>query len=180
MNQQGLDSLHQRLRRARLDAGLTQSALAVQVGCKQSAVSMMEAGRREALSHETLLKVASLLHVEVPDVASEAAAAPVMMGNTRSVCGNFNCPSNLPYCVGETVFFLPLGTAGGSRHCVFCGELLMRTCPDCGSPIVHAGGCCGACGHGLVEFPAAYTDDRSRWIAERVAAIDLLRNHQGA
>ena len=37
------EPLYKTLRRARIAAGLTQSALAERAGCRQSAVSMMEA-----------------------------------------------------------------------------------------------------------------------------------------
>ena len=61
MNDEGGEALHKILRRARIDAGLTQAALAAQVGCTQSAISMMEAGRQEVLSKESLVKLAKIV-----------------------------------------------------------------------------------------------------------------------
>lgn len=171
MTEDGREILHKRLRRARLEAGLTQAALAQQVGCKQSAVSMMEAGRREAMAHETLVKVAAVLKVDLPELSE---SVPCVLLHAVSVCGNFNCPSNLPYIVGDDVYFFPLGNVGHGRHCIFCGELLMSVCAHCSAPIVNHGGCCQACGKLFVELPEEYVEDVPGWVAARVEAIESL------
>ncbi|MGI5868994.1 MAG: helix-turn-helix domain-containing protein [Kiritimatiellia bacterium] len=171
-----MDAIYRELRRARIAAGLTQAALAAQVGCTQSAVSMMEAGRAEALSRESLEKLAKILNVTLPG-ASEAkpqAFVPGVGGAGAAVCPGFNCPTNLPYAVGSDVFFMPLGTAGGGRHCVFCGELLMRRCPACDAPLSTPGGCCAACGAAIVTMPDGYVDDPQAWIDRRLATIEAL------
>ena len=62
-----MEAIFKQLRKARIAAGLTQAALAGQVGCTQSAVSMMEAGRPEALSRESLEKLAKVLNVTLPE-----------------------------------------------------------------------------------------------------------------
>lgn len=172
MTEGGKESLHKRLRRARREAGLTQAALAQQVGCKQSAVSMMEAGRREAMARETLVKVAALLKVDLPEMSESVSPA---LSPAISICGNFSCPSNLPYVVGNDVYFLPLGNVGRGRYCIFCGEVLMSICAHCAAPIVKHGGCCGACGEVFVELPEEYVDDVPGWVAGRVEAIESLR-----
>lgn len=177
MTDNGRENLHKRLRRARREAGLTQAALAQQVGCKQSAVSMMEAGRREAMAHDTLVKVAALLKVDLPEIAEPA---PQALSHAVSVCGNFSCPSNLPYVVGDDVYFLPLGTVGRGRHCIFCGELLMSVCAHCVTPIANRGGCCGACGELFVELPEGYVEDVPGWVAGRVEAVESLRRFLSA
>lgn len=174
MTRDGTESIHKILRKARLDAGITQAALAVQVGCKQSAVSMMEAGRREAISHESLVKLAGILQVELPDSAPMQSIL-LSSGSGISICSNFNCPSNMPYPVGEEVYFMPLGNVGSGHHCVLCGELLSRVCPNCGGGIAAFGGCCGSCGSAIVEMPAGYADDIPAWIQARLAVIARLR-----
>ena len=70
------EPLHLVLRRARQAANLRQTALAQQVGCTQSALSMFEGGRASALSAETVRKVAETLGVELP-ASFPAADAPV-------------------------------------------------------------------------------------------------------
>lgn len=170
-----MDAIYKELRKARIAAGLTQAALAGQVGCTQSAVSMMEAGRAEALSRESLEKLAKILNVTLPEASAPAPASQSQSSEAGlSVCQNFNCPTNLPYAVGGEFFFMPLGTTGSGRHCVFCGELLARRCPSCNAPITTLGGCCASCGAAIVTMPEGYADDPQSWIDRRVAAIAAL------
>ncbi|MBR1835922.1 MAG: helix-turn-helix domain-containing protein, partial [Kiritimatiellae bacterium] len=63
------------LRRGRLAAGLTQSALAQKVGCKQSALSMLEHGSATAVSRETLARIADAVGVELPPEPAAAVLA---------------------------------------------------------------------------------------------------------
>lgn len=160
------------LRRGRLAAGLTQSALAEKVGCKQSALSMLEGGRFSAVSRETLARIADAVGVALPEDAvppATLAAAALPLG--FSFCPNGDCLSNLPYFVGAELLLLPLGTAGEGPHCAVCGEILSRVCPACGAPVKRGGGCCSACGAPLVPAPAAAATDPCAWAAARQAAI---------
>ena len=177
MTSDGSENIHKVLRKARIEAGLTQAGLATQVGCTQSAVSMMEAGRQEAISSESLVKLASILKVKLPE---SSLAVPSVQASVSgvSVCSNFNCPSNMPYRVGDDVFFMPLGNAGNGHHCVFCGEILTRKCPHCGAPIVTPGGCCAACGTVLVEMPAGYSENIRNWVEDRLGIIASLSHVQ--
>ncbi len=174
MNDERAEALHNILRRARIKAGLTQAALAAQVGCTQSAISMMEAGRQEVLSKESLVKLAKIVGVELPESVAGGGDLGTSVGNGIAVCTNFNCPSNMPYMVGDEVYFMPQGTSGGGRHCILCGELLTRKCPHCGSEIPMAGGCCGSCGAAIVELPSGYTADERAWVDGRIAAIERI------
>lgn len=172
------EPLYKTLRRARIAAGLTQSALAERAGCRQSAVSMMEAGRTTALSQETLRKIAGELGVTLPDALPAAALAPASAIATAlgaAWCPNFQCLSNLPYFIGEELFFLPLGTAGDGAHCLLCGELLERACPACGARVHHASGCCEACGRPLVAMPEGFADAPRAWADAQREQIALLR-----
>ncbi|MBQ9727452.1 MAG: helix-turn-helix transcriptional regulator [Kiritimatiellae bacterium] len=161
------------LRRGRLAAGLTQSALAQKVGCKQSALSMLEHGSATAVSRETLARIADAVGVELPPepaaaVLAAAAAAPPA---GFAFCPDFECPTNMPYFVGSELLLLPLGSAGAGRHCAACGELLERACRACGAPVRRGCGCCTACGAPLVAAPAAgFAPDPRAWAAERRAA----------
>jgi len=173
MTSEGTENIHRTLRRARIEAGITQAGLAAQVGCTQSAVSMMEAGRAEALSKESLVKLAGILKVDLPESAPAPSVA-MPSGAGVPVCSNFNCPSNMPYLVGDEVYFMPLGNVGGGTHCVFCGELLTRKCPHCGVPVVTPGGCCALCGGVMVEMPTGYAENVSAWVDGRLAAISAI------
>lgn len=160
------------LRRGRLAAGLTQNELAEKVGCKQSALSMLERGRVSAVSRETLAKIAEAVGVALPEGAVPAAAAvAAALPLGFAFCPNFECLSNLPYFVGGELLLLPLGSAGDGAHCAVCGEILARTCPACGAPVRRGGGCCGRCGAPLVAVPAGEPADPAAWAAAQQAAI---------
>ena len=51
------------LAKARREKGMTQSALAEAVGCKQSAISMLESGQSAKIAQETVTRIAALLGV---------------------------------------------------------------------------------------------------------------------
>ena len=171
MEEEGQSDLHRRLRKARIAAGMTQAALAARVGCTQSAVSMMESGRREAISRESLEKLAGILNVKLPDDMGDQAPAVAAGRDALSFCPNYDCPSNVPYLVGGEVYFMPRGNVGHGRHCVLCGELLATACPECSAPVSVAGGCCGDCGAPIVPFPSGLTADTRTWARARVAEI---------
>ena len=160
------------LRRGRLAAGLTQNELAEKVGCKQSALSMLERGRASAVSRATLAKIAEAVGVELPAGAVPAAAAvAAALPLGFAFCPNFECLSNLPYFVGGELLLLPLGAAGDGKHCAVCGELLARACPACGAPVRRGGGCCGLCGAPFVALPDGEPADARAWAAAQQAAI---------
>ena len=171
--------LHRQLRDARRKLGLTQAELARRVACAQSAVCMMENGRADALSRETLAKIAAELHVELPEEgdAPSAATGPsgaMAAGGGVVICPNPDCPTNLPYRVGAEVFLLPRAHRGGGTHCPQCGEVLARACPECGAPL-HAGAAfCASCGAALVPHaydPAVLTDPWLRARQEQSRAL---------
>ena len=157
------------LARARREKGMTQSALAEAVGCKQSAVSMFEAGRVEKLSRETVKKIASLLEVPWPQSADPQDTAPGPL--PRGFCPNAFCPSNVPYAVNGELYFWPRRQpeADGTR-CACCGEILETRCPACGAP-VSAGACCTRCGAPRIANPLPPETDPEAWAARRRTAI---------
>jgi transcriptional regulator with XRE-family HTH domain len=172
--------LYRRLRNARRARGLTQSALAAQAGCTQSALSMMETGRMDALARPTLAKVAELLGVPLdPKSGAEGPTAAADAPAGRAFCPSCDCPSNVPLAVnGEVILWPRSQPGGGGRHCAFCGEVLAQTCRGCGAPAV-AGACCTHCGTPLVPPPAlgnrdpeTWADQRRRQIADWRALLD--------
>ena len=100
------ETIHRMFRRRRIEAGLTQSELARQVGCKQSAISMFESGRVDVLSRDKLASIAERLGID-PDMlpAPELPAATVPRSPRRLYyCPVDECPSNIPYTVRKSVF----------------------------------------------------------------------------
>ena len=174
MQEQPSKTIYRMLRDARRAKGLTQSALAQQAGCTQSALSMMELGRATALSRETLQKVADILGVQLPE--PENPGSPGETGLTvpgHAICPNPLCLSNRPYWIGEELFFLPTGRAGDGHYCALCGEVLIRNCPHCGAPLRTPGGCCTACGQPLLSGEGI-ADNLHVWSARQNETISHL------
>lgn len=146
--------LYRVLAAARRAQGVTQSALAKQVGCKQSAISMMERGRSNALAWSTLQAIGQALEVGVEAFASETEADANVPPPGRGYCPTFDCPANTPYIVNGTLYAMPRphAVAGGGDHCRYCGELQETQCPGCGTN-VGEGACCCACGTPYVPTP---------------------------
>lgn len=141
----------QQLRAARRSQGISQSVLAAETGCTQSAVSMMEKGRMDALGRDKLVRIAERLGVALPKDAGPAAAD----GPVSGFCPECDCPSNEPYLVGPHVFFRPIirpASAAHGHHCPDCGEVLETACPHCGRTI-QEGACCRHCGTPYVIAP---------------------------
>ena len=156
-----------KLRDARRAAKLSQSELAAEVGCKQSALSMFEQGRPTKLNDEVVEKLAKKFGVSLvaPSTTSNQQPATNNQQPTtnnqqpttnnlplRGFCPNPNCPSNKPYLVDGRQLRLPdreMADPVGAKFCAICGEVLEKRCPNCGSP-VHAGGICSLCGEPYV------------------------------
>lgn len=156
-----------KLRSARRARGLTQAQLAQQVGCQQSAVSMMEAGRTTALARETLERIAAQLGVALESGVPTPAAAVAAPSLGCAHCTDPECPSNIPFVVGGTLVFWPRPQpVAGGRHCVYCGEVLASACGTCGAS-AGTGACCRACGAPFVPPPATLRADSEAWAAER-------------
>jgi transcriptional regulator with XRE-family HTH domain len=160
------------LARARREKGMTQSALAQAVGCKQSAISMLESGQSEKLSQEAVGKIASLLEVtlEVPasQNPSSSLSLPPSVAVTQGYCPNAACPSNVPYVVAGELLFWPRRqpAAAGGKHCAYCGEVLERQCPRCGAAL-REGACCSACGKAKVTNTLPPEIEGEAWSAQR-------------
>lgn len=175
--------LHLQLRNARRSRGISQVELAQQVECKQSAISMMEGGRMSALARPTLEKIAAILGVELPpeieaETPSAGAAthvAPSLPEAPRvRICPNSECPGNIPYRVGEEVFFLPKGHHTSGNRCPYCGEVLVGVCPECGAPLHAAGGCCTECGASLITAVQEPASMNEAWLRMRQQQATLL------
>ena len=144
------------LREARRAAKLSQIVVADEVGCKQSALSAFEQGDGTKLSAEVVEKLAKKFGVDISKKAKGAAsagmvdvsAAHVVSEKEKGFCPNPRCPTNHAYEVEGRTYYMPdLAAADpvGGKFCAMCGEVLMKTCPNCGAR-VHRGGVCSICG----------------------------------
>ena len=144
----------QKIKEARLEAGLSQSALAKEVGCKQSAISMFEQGDGTKLNDEVIKRLAEKFNIDLKPkpiepvrTELEVKAAYLTPSSTRGFCPNPSCPSNHVYAVQGKTFYRPnLSEADPvyGKFCALCGEVLEKTCPNCGRS-VHEGAFCSWC-----------------------------------
>lgn len=149
-----------KVKEARRAAKLGQTAVAVKVGCKQSALCMFENGGVTKLNDEVINKLSKLFGIEIEtlDPAEETKEVAVLKTETRETlawplatkgfCPNPHCPSNHPYEVEGRVLIRPDRSAAdpvGAKFCAVCGEILEKRCPNCGAP-VHDGAICSHCG----------------------------------
>lgn len=148
-----MKTLGVQIRTARLQRKMSQSELARQVGCKQSALSMFEGGRMTALNDQTIGKICHFLGILPPSTGEQQAMMAVqpVVEKVRAYCPNPECPSNLPYSVNGQELFLPrrLEVSAAEHHCRWCGEIVERACPECGAA-VQSGAFCTQCGHTYV------------------------------
>jgi DNA-binding XRE family transcriptional regulator len=157
----------QRLRDARRAKHLTQAELAERVDCKQSAVSMMEAGRVTALAHETVSKIAAELGVPMEKAKASHADKSAASASGSAHCPDPECFSNVPLVVNGSLLFWPRPQpVAGGVHCAICGEVLVRVCPRCGAPAA-TGACCRHCGASYIAPPDTGGQDIETWAAAR-------------
>ena len=143
----------QKLKEARRTAKLSQSVVAAEVGCKQSALSMFEQGDGTKLNEAVIRKLAEKFRVSLAKAESVPVSAPASVGE-RGFCPNPHCPSNKVYEVDGRTFALPNRMAAdpvGGKFCALCGEILEKRCPNCGAP-VHDGAICSLCGDPYVAL----------------------------
>lgn len=171
-----------KFKEARKAKGYNQSTLARMVGCKQSAVSMFEAGMPTKLSDETVRKIADILGVslednpEAPQVALTPHSQLSFATAVHGYCPSCECPSNVPYVVGGHLFYRPLrrvSSPTGGTHCTQCGELLETRCPTCGAPL-NDGACCASCGSAYVTPTLPEGTDLITYVRVRNEEIERL------
>ena len=147
------------IRAARRQAGISQSALALEVGCKQSALSMFEQGAGTKLGEETIRKLAAKFGIKVEGMRGREQGEPDGRGEIAAggragtgFCPNQSCPTNAIYEIDGRRLARPNRSEAdpvGGKYCAFCGEVLERRCPNCGAP-VHSGAICSICGEPYV------------------------------
>jgi len=154
----------------RREKGLTQSALALEVGCKQSAISMLEAGQPSKLSKENIEKIASALGLTLQTAQAKLVSS---QGDKKGFCPNAHCPSNTPYVVQGQLVFQPRLQL--EKHCAYCAELLETACPNCASSITTEGVYCPFCGTARVTNTLPTDLPIATWAVERRRELMELR-----
>ena len=174
-----------KIAQARRDQGISQTALAQELGCKQPAISMFEAGDGTKLSEEMVKKLAMRFGISL-EVQSKVAGGNLENKETvdnfaqsaLAFCPNCQCPSNVPYVVEGRLLFRPSSQIAspvkGGRRCAVCGEVLEQRCPACGTPL-NAGACCVVCGMPYVTSTLPPGTDVEEWARIRRDEIIALR-----
>ena len=177
--------LCRKIAQARRDQGISQTALAQELGCKQPAISMFEAGDGTKLSEEMVKKLAMRFGISLeaqPKEVGESFASKKPIDNlfqsTLAFCPNCQCLSNVPYVVEGRLLFRPSSQIAspvkGGRRCAVCGEVLEQRCPACGAPL-NAGACCVVCGMPYVTSTLPPGTDVEGWARTRRDEIVALR-----
>lgn len=148
------------IKEARRTAGLSQSALAREVGCKQSALSMFEQGDGTKLNDEAIGKLCTKFGIKIDAAAERSEGVSVNLPTIddglpkRGYCPNPLCPGHHHYEVEGRQLLRPDRVAQdpvGGKYCALCGEIIEKVCPNCGSP-VHEGAICSFCGQAYVAI----------------------------
>ena len=142
------------VRDARRASKLSQSIVASEVGCHQSALSAFEQGDCTKLGDDVVERLSKKFGIDIESpkpVAADSAHSVQRhcdFASGSGFCPNPRCPTNHPYQVEGRDYFKPdrsMADPVGGRFCAMCGEALERKCPNCGAP-VHDGGFCSLCG----------------------------------
>lgn len=148
-----------KIKDARRERGISQSLLAKEVGCKQSALSMFEQGDGTKLNDEVIKKLCDKFGIKL-STEKAAVEIPVVPAPQRvfevekGYCPNPNCPSHIAYEVDGRRFLKPdrrVQDPVGGKFCAICGEVLEKRCPNCGS-LVHDGAVCSICGESYIAI----------------------------
>lgn len=145
------------MKQARLAAGLSQSRLAAEVGCKQNALSMVEQGDGTKLSETAIRRICEKFNIDLDrkEEPQEATVLPTVRLSAvphTAYCPNAFCPSHHEYFVDGRRLLTPDRVRQdpvGAKFCAICGEILERVCPNCGAAI-HDGAVCSHCGQPYV------------------------------
>ena len=158
-----------KIKAARRLAKLGQVELATEVGCKQSALSAFENGDGTKLNDEVINKLSKKFGIALETLDSAVTKTDSAVVNwtieqsnnpsnrtirLQGFCPNPHCPSNHGYEVDGRLFLRPNRDEAdpvGGKFCALCGEVLVKRCPNCGSP-VHAGAVCSVCGDAYVSL----------------------------
>lgn len=111
---------------------------------------MFEQGDGTKLNEAVIRKLAQKFDLEITTSTSTPTSSLNLssFASATAYCPNPHCPSNHRYRVEDRVLYRPDRAAAdpvGGKYCALCGELLERTCPNCGAP-VHEGAICSICG----------------------------------
>jgi len=151
-----------KLRKRRIELGLSQQALGRKLGMPQSQISAAENGRFREIGQERLIKLSACLGVPSDDVSGLSEDVKLAMG----MCSNPDCLTHdlvSGFGPGEGMVIVPHLIEVPDRglvYCRACGDLVVRECEHCGLPLdpgIH----CGNCGTARFEARVEMLDHES-------------------
>ncbi len=170
---------------ARKERGIKQSALALELNCKQPALSMFEAGDSTKLSEEVVKKLSEKFNIPLIETKEPALEelkddqAVLSEGLLHGFCPSCQCLSNVPYTIEGRLYFRPVFSRAapviGAKRCAVCGEVLEKRCPTCGAPL-NEGACCAVCGLPYVTVTLPGSVDTAAWARIRREEITAVFN----
>jgi transcriptional regulator with XRE-family HTH domain len=171
---------HSYFRQKRREMGMTQSELAERSDTAQSAISMFESGRPDAVADDKLRVIAEILGIDLDTTAALNTQALTNLFE-KKYCPNADCPCNAPYLVAGQVCVLisPVSAPEGERsRCRLCGEMMESRCPnsECRAPVTH-GAFCVCCGHATITAVPRAGQSAETWVQEgqeRIRALTKL------
>lgn len=168
------------VRSARRAKSLTQAALASAVGCTQSAISMFEGGRADALSAEFVQKIAGILGIEAKSLAINQKAVGLSGSAVLKFCPADECPANIPYVVQGRLIFKPAMVeedVGFAGRCRYCGEPLQACCSNAGcGAAVNEGSFCASCGTAYILSSVGSRGEPQAWADAQRGRIREVRD----
>ncbi|MBL7115635.1 MAG: helix-turn-helix transcriptional regulator [Kiritimatiellae bacterium] len=162
---------------------MTQSELAERSDTSQSAISMFESGRPDAVADDKLRAIAEILGIDLDTTEALSKEALIHIFENK-YCPNPDCPCNAPYLVAGQVCVLICtvsSPAGERTRCQLCGEILEARCPnsECRASVTH-GTFCAHCGHAYITAIPPAGQSAEIWVQEgqeRIRALtELTRN----
>lgn len=175
-NEGMVSDIYQQIRQARRQKGLRQTEVATQIGARQSAVSMFERGRSDALSEAKVKAFAELVGVTLDAAALGRTPSRDVGRGVLKYCPHPDCPANVPFVVGGGLVVRPnlvRAAAGTNTACRYCGEWLEESCAACGVGVADQP-VCMACGAPYVDGTKLAGDDPAAWAqAQRTRNRDV-------
>ncbi len=164
--------LQQAVRSRRRQTRVSQTELGLAVGRTQSAISMWENGRDDALAPDCVQEVTRILGISLEDYPSldDSRSVREAVQLTLKYCSQAECLSQIRNRVGPTLILRPkfrYAQVSDQTICRECGEPLATRCqsPGCSIPVAEGAFC--DCGQAYVDLTCVDRGDLLSWVAEQ-------------
>jgi predicted XRE-type DNA-binding protein len=175
-----------RISQKRKELRWNQTQLASTIGCSQTAISDVEAGKMFKFGTETISEFFKFLDIPFDPASLETKSTLRRL----AFCGTHDCPISIPFVVHGRIVVQPITQMHQGTQpplCQWCGTRMLDGCSSPGCNVALVGGAvfCPGCGEPFVKVPphiaqhpdpATYIDiqlkTRDRLLANRLSSID--------